>query len=256
VEVAKTNFCEEDEKGTRTLSEITVVIPTSPIPVHPSTEVIERAIDSILVHLPYARILILVDGVRPEMQHRKDQYEEYVRRVYVLAQEYTSVDIIKFEEHRQQAGMLKVAIDCIRTPLLMFFEHDATLDDKAIDWEMIKGLLLTGLANTVRFYWHKEIHPEHTHLMGERFAGDFIKTNQWSSWPHISRTDFYRKILDQHFAVDDKKMTETVLYSPVLESPWEDYKTVIYAPEPDAIRFHHWDARRDPVTGEKDPGDW
>lgn len=238
------------------MNDITVIIPTSPIPSHPSTEVIERAIDSIRLHLPDSRILILADGIRQEMQHRKDQYLEYIRRLYALAREkYSHIDVVPFPLHRQQAGMLKWVMDDIHTPLLMFFEHDATLDDKPIEWDAIKALLFSSEANTVRFYWHQELHPEHSHLMLDRF-GPFVKTVQWSSWPHVSRTSFYQRILAQHFADDDKKMTETVLYSPVLESPWEEYKTVIYAPEPDAIRFHHWDARRDPKTGEKDPGDW
>ena len=236
--------------------EITVVIPTSPIPIHPSTEIIERAIDSIQHHLPDSKILVLADGVRPEVEHRREQYREYCGALLNLLNfKYKNGKFCIFGKHLQQAGMLKAAMWLIETPLLMFFEHDATLDDKPINWIAIQNMLLSGVANTIRLYWHETIHPEHAHLFGERI-GDFVKTTQWSSWPHISRKVFYERILQDHFAVDDCKMTETVLYSPVLESPWEDFKTWAYIPQPDGIRFHHLDARRDPKTGEKDPGNW
>jgi len=238
------------------MRDITVVIPTSPIPAHPSTEIIERTIQSIRKHLPDSEIVIMCDGVRPEVEHRSKQYREYL--VYLIEQvnfRYANVLICPFAKHLQQAGMMKATMAWCHTPLVLFCEHDATIDDKPIDWLGIRWMLASEKANTVRFYWHETLHPEHQHLFGER-EGDFVKTIQWSSWPHVSRTDFYRRILDEYFSGDDCKMIETVMYSPVLELPWEKFKTWIYAPEPDAIRFHHLDARRDPVTGEKDPGSW
>ena len=235
------------------MSDITVVIPTSPIPSHPSTEVITRTLASIRRHLPDSPIYIFCDGVRDELKHRAEQYRDYL--FGLMDQGEYGVSFFVSQDHRQQAGMLKRWIDAIHTPLLFFCEHDAVLDDKPIDWDAIRSLLHSGEANTVRFYWHEEIHPEHTYLMLER-QGDFVKTIQWSSWPHVSRTDFYKRILADYFAGDDKKMVETTMYSPVLEHPWEQFRTWIYAPEPDAIRFHHMDARRDPVTGVKDPGSW
>lgn len=230
--------------------DVTVVVPTSPVPIHPSTAIIERVIASIKSQLPNAPILILCDGVRPELKHRESQYREYLARLGSLG-----FQPFIFAEHMQQSGMLMETLEFIKTPFLFFCEHDAIVDDKPINWDAIEKLLSLRIANTVRLYWHETIHPEHEHLMLER-DGDFVKTKQWSSWPHISRLDFYKKIMEQHFGPGERMMTETRLYSPVLESPWEEYRTMIYAPQPDAIRFHHLDARRDPITGEKDFGDW
>jgi hypothetical protein len=234
-------------------SPITVVIPTSPIPIHPSTEIIEQTIRSIRHHLPEAEMWILVDGVREQMKHRTEQYKEYVQRLLDIVDRNTIV--LPFGKHLQQAGMLKIAIDEIASPLLFFCEHDATIDDKYIAWDAIQQLLISGTGNTVRLYWNSVIHPEHEYLMLER-VGDFVKTKQWSSWPHISRTDFMRRILKIHFDEDPVKMIETVMYSPVVENPWEIFKTWIYAPEPDAVRFHHLDGRTDRTTGVRDPGEW
>lgn len=238
------------------MPEISIIVPTSPCPIHPSTDLIEEVIASIRRHLPDAPLYLLCDGVRSEVEFRRAAYQEYLYRLANLwSKEWDNVTPIIFDRHRQQAGMLKEIIDRIQTPLLLFCEHDATLDDKPIDWNEIKRLLLMGYANTVRFYWHCEIHPEHTHLMLDR-EGAFVKTIQWSSWPYVSRVDFHKQILKDYFSGDDCKMTETVLYSPCLTFPWDAFKTMIYAPQGDAIRFHHHNSRVDPSTGQRDPGNW
>jgi hypothetical protein len=233
---------------------VTVIIPTSPIPAHPSTDVIERTVVSIRKHMPFAKILILCDGVRPEMEFRREQYGEYLMRLSTLASEWRAQQFY-FSEHRQQAGMLKSVLPYIRTPLLFFCEHDAVLDEEFIDWVAIARMLLDSEASTVRLYWNAEPHPEHLHLMGER-RGDFVKTIQWSSWPYVSRVDFHHWLMAEYFKEDDCKMTETVLYSPCLTLPWEIFRTWIYCPPGHGVTFRHMDARRDPVTDVKDPGSW
>jgi hypothetical protein len=236
---------------------ITVVIPTSPIPAHPSTEILEKVIASIRVHLPTAEIIIMCDGIRTGVEHRREQYTEYLQRVlWKCGHEWQSVLPVVFQEHSQQAAMMKKVLPKIRTPLFLFCEHDTTLDDKVIDWTAITKLLMSGEANTVRLYWFAELHPEHLYLMRER-TGDFVKTIQWSSWPHISRVDFFARMLRQHFITDwPLVMIEKVLYGPVLGNPWDEYRTYIYCPQPDGIRFHHLNARLDQTTGVSDPCDW
>jgi len=240
---------------------LTVLIPTSPIPAHPSTEIIERVIKSIRAQLPpmYCDILILCDGVRPEVEHRRAQYEQYLANLQRFCSAYKSLRVYMriFAKHLQQAGMLKAVLPAIKTRTIFFCEHDATIDEKPIPWDTFHWMLANGDANTIRLYWHQEgIHREHEHLMRGR-EGDFVKTVQWSSWPFITRTDFLRELMLKYFPNgDDCVMTETRLYSPVVEAPWETFKTMIYCPEGDGVRFHHLNARVDPTTGEKDAASW
>jgi hypothetical protein len=234
-------------------SPITVIIPTSPIPIHPSTEIIEKVIHSIRHQLPEAQIWILIDGVREQMKHRAGQYKEYVRRLMNLADE--DIILLPFAKHLQQAGMLKIAISEISTPLLLFCEHDAVLDDKPIAWDKIENLLLSEEAYLVRLYWNSVPHPEHLAFFGDR-SGEFIKTTQYSGWPHIARVDFYKRVLREYFSGNDKQMLESALYGPCCGMPWEVFKMWVYCPDGDGVRFHHLNARVDPVTGEKDFGDW
>ncbi len=239
------------------MSATTVIIPTSPIPIHPSTEILERVIASIRKQLSDSEIIILCDDVRPEVEHRRAQYQKYLEGMMKVCADYSRhVSQVLFFTPMQQAGMLKAILPTVKTPNIFFCEHDAVLSDKPIPWDTFHWMLANGAANTIRLYWNDVIHPEHEYLQRGR-EGDFVKTVQWSGWPFIARTDFYRELMKRYFPDgDDCKMLETTLYSPVVESPWEDFKTVIYCPQPDAIRFTHLNARVDPATGIKDEGSW
>jgi hypothetical protein len=60
---------------------VAVLIPTSPIPSHPSTEMIETTIASVKEQLPDAPIILMIDGIRPEQAELRPAYEEYTRRI-------------------------------------------------------------------------------------------------------------------------------------------------------------------------------
>ena len=62
-------------------STITVIVPTSVIPSHPSTSIIEKTIADIRSQLPNAEIIITIDGLRDEQKDRHGDYQEYIRRL-------------------------------------------------------------------------------------------------------------------------------------------------------------------------------
>src|SRR3990167_3538122 len=106
---------------------LTIVMPTSPIPSHLSTEVVEESIRRLRAYpdLKDCEILIQIDGIREEQRHREADYEEYKRRLlWLCAHEFENCLPIVFDEHLHQAGMLRATLDRIRTPLLFYVEHD------------------------------------------------------------------------------------------------------------------------------------
>jgi hypothetical protein len=254
-------------------SQITVCIPTSPIPRHPSTDMIEQTIKSIRFHLPESRIIVMCDGVRPNVEFRRRQYEEYLERLVDLYANDMNTDVVIFQTYSQQAKMMRRMLETVTTSYVLFCEHDGELvtnfnprdeqtetrpEDCQIAWQDISDLLASGGANMVRFYAWDEIHPAHAHLMcGQMIQGasKFIKTTQYSQWPHIATTAFYKKMLAEHFAPDAVKMIEIGMYGPVGMAPWESYRVVIYAPKGNMRRFYHRNGRAD-ETGKQDPVDW
>jgi len=149
---------------------ITVVIPCSPIPAHPSTEMIEKTIADIRVHLPTSEILITVDGVRPEQEHYREAYDEYKKRLLWLANhEWHNVLPILYEEHQHQARMARNVLKRVNTPTILYVEHDAPLTpDRPIDWRACVANILDGTANVIRFSHESKILDEHKHLIFER----------------------------------------------------------------------------------------
>ena len=72
------------------MREITVVIPTSPIPSHPSTAIIDETIASVRKQLPDSRIIVTADGVRAEQVGMANNYFEYL----VALNKQAKVDIV------------------------------------------------------------------------------------------------------------------------------------------------------------------
>lgn len=257
----------------------TVLIPTSPIPQHPDTSLIEECIGAVRFYFPEARIIIMADGVRPAIQHRAEQYREYLKRLSakVSAMEFGNCELMVSDEFQHQARMTRRALGEVKTPLVLFVEHDAILrTEPKIDFGAIVWILDSNQANMVRLYqWEKVPWHEHEYLMrgklewpshyepnwgtwvSSRLGGDcceFVKTVQYSQWPLMARTEYQRKVLNM---IDPTRhtMIEPAIYNKIANEPWEANKIVIYAPE-NAHTFYHRDGRRDPVTDRKDPADW
>ena len=247
------------------------VIFTSASPAHPSTEHIDRVIASVRFHFPLIEILVLCDGVRPELEHRRGQYSEYLRQLLWKCQRHKShwnVLPVIFDRHMHQAAMMRAALsdsNLIKTPLLLMAEHDTpivctgeycswngiTVDTtRPIPWPVIFELVLSGEANAVRLYHRADgIPPAHAHLMKEKFEfrGErFLQTLAWSQRPHIASTDYYREALSKHFSPQANTFIEDRLMTFVEHSSWDANRVVIYWPsDGEAMRSWHSDGRAD-----------
>src|SRR5271166_7084414 len=114
---------------------ITAIVPTSPIPSHPSTAVLTETLDSIRHWLPDAEIILTCDGINPDWANnitnwplRRHNYELYTQQALWLADHHYHNILPKiFDQHWHQTGMLPWALDRVETPLLMYVEHDCPL---------------------------------------------------------------------------------------------------------------------------------
>lgn len=259
-------------------SSITVLISTSPIPSHPSTEILDKVIESIRFHLPESPLIIMADGVREQVNHRAVQYDEYLERVgeNYAAMKYGRASLCMAMTHKHQAALTREVIEnYVKTPFVFFSEHDTPLvttfnprdvggngrtleEDCIIRWDEICDLLASGGANMARFYLWEKIWWEHEYLMrGQMKQGSsrFIQTVQFSGWPNIATTEFYKRLL-REIPEGAKTMIEPAVIGRVQAASWTDYRLVIYLPEPNGRRFYHLNGRVDAQTGQRDPADW
>lgn len=237
---------------------ITAVVPTSPIPSHPETAILEETFNSIRHHLPDAEIILTFDGVRSEQDERRGDYEEYVRRALWLAdKQFGNICPIVFDQHAHQTGMMRAALAEIRTPLLLYVEHDTPLVvDEPIAWDAITRFVpRNGL---VRFHHEAHIPEEHGHMMHGAVAmavnsgaeSRFVRTSQWSQRPHIATVAFYRRVMATCFTPDSRSFIEDKMHGVCDEAykidgmdGWEQYPLWIYSPDTNIKRSYHLDGR-------------
>lgn len=230
---------------------ITIVMPTSPIPSHPSTELIDDSISKIRQYTD-AKIIIMFDGVHESLEHRRYEYENYKTLVTSRIDNghYGDCKRVVFEAHHHQAMMTRKTLDFVETPLIMFCEHDCAPIMEIPFTEICDLIATDNSINYMRFNIFQMILPEHLDLMigvGEKNGIKFTRTIQWSQRPHIAKTDWYRKILENHFAPTHKTMIEDVMHSVVQvdyhTTGKDNFGLTIYTPEGNQLRSYHSDAR-------------
>lgn len=231
-----------EELGVKTKNALTVLVSTSPIPIHPDTCVIDKTIDSIRAHVQ-TDILIMIDGVRDEQKEYKEKYNEYIRQLlWKCNHEWKNVIPIFFDKHSHQSGMLKETLPLVETPLVMYVEHDTPLStDQPIEWPLIGETLISGAANVIRFHYETKIPKEHEYLMLGS-TEKFTHTKQWSQRPHIARTDFYKDIM-QYFSSDSKCFIEDRIYTECVDGDPEKWRVYIYTPGENIKRSENLDGR-------------
>jgi hypothetical protein len=202
----------------------------------------------------------MCDGIRPQVENRREQYTEYLKKLAALVNEgkLGNTKLSVYANHSQQAIMTRnVLHHHVTTPLILFMEHDAVFrTEPPINFEVIFDLLLRKEANLIRFYGWKDIWHEHEYLMRGEFTHSgqrFVKTVQYSQWPLVSRTDYHRELL-KRFPAQQITMIEPAVYYPVARGAWEDNKILIYLDG--ELPFEHVDGRLDEATGVKDPAEW
>jgi len=245
----------------RSLSDITVLIPTSPIPSHPSTAIIEETISSIRsrLDLKSAPIIIAADGVRIEQEHFRTAYDAYLHDLLHLCRtRWHNVTVRIFDEHIHQSGMTRAVLPDITTPLLLFVEHDTPLTGH-IPFDALSDIILSGEVNLARLYHEVTMQKEHEPLMDRTRVKEYegfslLPTIQWSQRPNLASTDYYRKILFGCFTANELSMVETRMHSVIQVAGWEgwdEHCICVYLRDGDNIQgSYHLDGRGDEPSWE------
>lgn len=232
---------------------VTVLMPTSPIPSHPSLDIISETVASVRDRLPGAEILLLADGVAPHMAHREADYAEYLRRLCWRANlEWGRVVPFVFEAHTHQVAMTRRILAEVQTPLVMFVEHDTPLVGE-VDWVGCARAVLSGATNLIRFHHEASVLEPHRHLMVDDVPRvvegvPLLRTVQWSQRPHLAATGVYRTWMEGRWWRDSDGMIEDRMFG-VVENDWLQhrdpgrFRLTMYAPDGDIKRSTHLDGR-------------
>ena len=234
--------------------QVTILMPSSPLSIHPSTAIIEETISTVRYHLPDAEIIITFD--RPDGADEK--YDEYIARcLWLCNHKWRNVLPLVFTEHMHQANMAREALPLVKTPVLLYVEHDAPIvTDCEIPVDALVGVVLSGEANVIRLHHEACILPDHEHLMldteSQMVNGVPLKrTIQWSQRPHFASTAFYRMMIERYFASKEKAFIEDEMHGIVLSAyqhegvmGWNLFRLYFYAPDGNMKRSYHLDGRK------------
>ena len=237
------------------LHHITCIVPSSPIKSHPSLEIIEKTIESIRYHLPDNEIIITLDGVRKEQEEYRERYEDYIKALLWKCNfEWHNILPVIHDDQKHQVQMAKEVLPLIKTPLLLYIEHDCWLrTDKNIDFEGIAKCVEDGTANMIRLSHEAEVLEPHKQLFFEREEVNgvpLIQTSQWSQRPHVASVAFYDRILTDYFTPEANTMIEDKMYGVVETAAreygipgWSQFRLYLYAPGDDYKRSYTTDGR-------------
>lgn len=223
---------------------VTAIIPVSPIKSHPSVEILEATIKSIRYHLPDSEIIITFDGVREEQEDMRADYNEFIRRaLYLCNTKWNAVPIL-FKHHTHQVGMARVALEEVKTHVILYCEQDTPLvTDEPIDWKMLIASITLCDANIIRFHFEAGIPKPHKQLMISEPENKLLRTIQWSQRPHLASTDFYKWILKNNFSENARCFIEDKIHGVVQQDyetmgfrGWDIWKLFIYYPNEKNIK--------------------
>lgn len=235
--------------------DLTVIVTTSAIKSHPSTEIIDETIESVKRQLPDAEIIIVADRVRKEQSDKKNDYNEYLQKLLWKCNfEWKNTITVITDKWLHQAKSTEFALKFVDTPLILFVEHDTPLKETFIDWKNINKTILSGEANVIRLHHESSILPDHKHLaLGEvETINDIplVKMAVWWQRPHIASTRFYREKILKYFDGNSRTFIEDKIYGILRndidtrgESAWWDWRVYQYAPE-NMQRSYHIDGRQ------------
>lgn len=228
----------------------TAIITCSPSPLHPDASMIAEVILSVRRWAGRIPIVVVADGVRPEAEHLRARYDEFLFRLHWAAKIDGDTQVIGgWGEHRHQVAGTREALTWVDTPNILFLEHDTPLTvDAPIDWAACEELVEQGAVDVLRFHHEAHIHPEHEHLMIDHRTIEMMdvplrRTVQWSQRPHLAGTAYYERMLAENFSADARCFIEDRMHS-VAQRRRREHRIAIYAPEGNLKRSYHLDGRQ------------
>lgn len=230
------------------MKDITILIPVSPIPSHPEPYVLQNTIDSIRERLPDSEIIVMFDGIAPQLMEYKKNYDTFVKNyLWHINFETSNITPIVFGKYSHQSNMVREALKLVKTPYILFCEQDTPLHNDIPFEDLIKPIA-SGYANTIRFHFEAQIHPEHKYLMLEETPTviqgvPLLRTRQWSQRPHLSSTDYYIEICKKYWD-NQPRFIEHIMYGIIVDGNHKEHLLHIYAPEGTLVRSLHTDGRR------------
>jgi hypothetical protein len=200
---------------------LTIIVTASPIPTHPSSEIIDETLESLKFIDPdkSAQIVLAHDHHHP--MALPDVQEAYLSYLAKLEKRYSGddkVEVVKLNEWGCLAKNIINAIETVKTPFVLVVQHDFKFLENIDVLDCIYVMNKNPKVRHIRFnreanfpyvFDHdpktrlKHYAEKSFELEGNNRKLTLIKTLGWSDNNHLCRTDYYREIVSP--LTQDKK---------------------------------------------------
>lgn len=183
-----------------------VIVTSSPIPGHPSTEHIDQTIESLsMLNLPLdTKIILAHDG------HSNDEFtERYLEYLSILSKKYTkdkNFYITILDKKKHLTGNIRNAFNMVTSKYVLVIQHDLPFIKDFDIQKIIKDLDENPQIKHLRFNKRKNIEDGcdkvtkglDINLFGNVVNGknyQYISTPCWSDNNHLTKSKYYRDIV-------------------------------------------------------------
>lgn len=217
----------------------TVLIPASPVPSHPQTVLVERAIRSLglLQSAGRPEVIICHDPPRPSADARTvTDFERYLRRLERKARSWPGTRIVVAPEWGNLTGNLRHGLSFVRTEFVLILQHDFYFVREVDMDALVRAMRSNPQLKYVRFNKRSNLprradgrSDERISFFQEETHGGIAlcRTLSWSDIPHICRVDYYRDVVFPLVGTS-KTFPEAVCNPLVNRSTHETFGTYIW----------------------------
>ena len=175
------------------LQELTVIVQSSFVPSHPSTEMIEQSLTSLSRLGSGFQILTVFDGFQGSEEDRK-KYRKYKNRV----RQYLPGEFCELSDWKNSGGTLEPALQMVQTPFLLYWEHDWELTTDIPTEEILAAIDELDDVRFIRLNKRRNVTQDSDRELHHRPGMSpvpLIMTPSWSANPHFSTTTIYRNFV-------------------------------------------------------------
>lgn len=196
-------------------TQLTVIVTTSPIPTHPSTQIIDETIESFLFFDTQGSVKVILanDACHPDASDKvRDTYANYLDKI---AEKYSTNEkfkIIQLKNWGCLAGNIFNAIKVVETPYVLIVQHDFKFVEEIAIKDCIEAMNAFEHIKHIRFNRQanypyvfdcdpkkriKNYREESYKIQAQSRELTLIKTLGWSDNNHLCKTKYYRDVVSK-----------------------------------------------------------
>jgi len=192
--------------------DLTVIILAHPVKSHPSTDLVEKAYNS-LTHLGLgSQVKVIIAHDAPKKDLPKDRildFNKYLENAKKYFESEVNVSVFANPDHEFLSGNIKKALGLVKTKFVLIMQHDLAfrsdvnihaLIEVMKSNDQVKHVRFNKRSNSVREGWDFYIKTRAEFIKQFDFETkkgnlSLLRTLAWSDQNHLTTVDYYKNLV-------------------------------------------------------------